>query len=94
MRAIQDIVIQSFDGEDHRMFWAAYEDTCLECGAWEKYFESKRAYNKLTEIKRCVDPNDLFKFRMSMPTYPWNEPKSAKGTKGTKGTKGSKTHYV
>ena len=73
LRAIQDIVIQSFDGEDHRMFWAAYEDTCLECGAWEKYFETRPAYNKLTQTKRCVDPDNLFKFRMSMPTNPLNE---------------------
>ena len=72
-RAMQDVVIDASGGVDHRMFWAAYGDTCLECGTWEKYYENRPAYNKLTQIKRCVDPNNLFKFRMSMPTNPLNE---------------------
>jgi hypothetical protein len=72
-RETQDVVISALGGIDHRMFWAAYEDTCLECGAWENYYESRPEYNKLTQTKRCVDPNNLFKFRMSMPTNPLNE---------------------
>ena len=37
VRKVQDLVISSFGGVDHRMFWGAYGDICLECGAWEKY---------------------------------------------------------
>ncbi|KAL3797145.1 hypothetical protein HJC23_000483 [Cyclotella cryptica] len=66
-RKLQDLVISSVGGVDHRMFWAAYEDTCLECGAWEKYYESLSKYNELRRIKGCVDPNNVFKFRMSIP---------------------------
>jgi hypothetical protein len=72
-RDIKDAVISALGDVDHRMFWAAYEDTCLECGAWERYYESRKQYNKLTQTKLCVDPNNLFKFRMSMPTNPLNE---------------------
>jgi hypothetical protein len=69
-RHVQDFVISALGGEDHRMFWNAYGDICLECGAWEKYYESRSKYNKLSRIKRCVDPENLFKFRMSMPVNP------------------------
>jgi hypothetical protein len=73
LRDIQDAVISALGSVDHRAFWGAYEDTCLECGAWEQYYESRKQYNKLTQTKRCVDPNNLFKFRMSIPTNPLNE---------------------
>jgi hypothetical protein len=73
LRDIQDAAISALGGVDHRTFWGAYEDTCLECGAWEQYYESRKQYNKLTQTKRCVDPNNLFKFRMSMPTNPLKE---------------------
>ena len=66
-RELQDFVISAVGGVDHRMFWGAYEDTCLECGAWEKYYESRSKYNELRRIKGCVDPDNLFKFRMSIP---------------------------
>ena len=73
LREVQDLVISAFGEEDHRMFWAAYEDTCLECGAWEKYFEFRPKYNELSRIKRCVDPDNIFKYRMSMPINPLKE---------------------
>jgi len=79
-RELQDFVISSVGGVDHRMFWGAYEDTCLECGAWEKYYESRSKYNELRRIKGCVDPDNLFKFRMSMPVMLSNT-KSGKKSK-------------
>ena len=69
-RELQDFVISAVGGVDHRMFWGAYEDTCLECGALEKYYESCTKYNRLQRIKGCVDPDNLFKFRMSIPGLP------------------------
>ncbi|KAL7485911.1 hypothetical protein ACHAW6_011506 [Cyclotella cf. meneghiniana] len=44
---LQDLVISSVGGIDHRVFWAAYEDTCLECGASGKYYESQSKYDRL-----------------------------------------------
>ncbi|KAL7518071.1 hypothetical protein ACHAWX_002929, partial [Stephanocyclus meneghinianus] len=75
---LQDLVISSVGGVDHRTFWGAYEDICLECGAWNKYYESRSKYDRLRQIKGCVDPDDLFKFRMSIPVMKEKSSKSEK----------------
>ena len=71
-REFQDLVISSLGGVDHRMFWAAYDDICLECGAWDQYYEDRQKYIQLSQFKNCVDPKNLFSFRMSMPTTPFS----------------------
>mmetsp|Transcript_39026 Transcript_39026/g.68588 ORF Transcript_39026/g.68588 Transcript_39026/m.68588 type:complete len:88 (+) Transcript_39026:2-265(+) len=68
LRGVQDYVISALGGVDHRMFWAAYEDPCLECGDWEKYYESNQKYAELVRIKHCVDPDNVFQNSMSVPT--------------------------
>ncbi|KAL7518124.1 hypothetical protein ACHAWX_002982 [Stephanocyclus meneghinianus] len=78
LRELQDMVISSVGGVDHRTFWGAYEDICLECGAWKKYYESRSKYDRLKKIKGCVDPDNLFKFRMSIPVMKKNSSKSEK----------------
>ncbi|KAL9178796.1 hypothetical protein ACHAXT_003927 [Thalassiosira profunda] len=72
-RAFQDKVINATGGLDHRMFWAAYDSPCLECGDWELYYDSRPKYNRLSSIKRCVDPDNVFNNRMSMPVNPLND---------------------
>lgn len=65
--ATQELVKQAV-GVDHKMFWAAYGDICLECGnGWEKYYDSLEEFNYLTKTKSCVDPEFLFNFSMAIP---------------------------
>ena len=68
LRDVQDNVISALGGVDHRMFFSAYEDPCLECGDWEKYYESNQKYAELVRIKRCVDPDNVFQNSLSVPT--------------------------
>jgi hypothetical protein len=90
-RVVQDLVISSVGGVDHRMFWGAYEDYCLECGAWKKYYESLSKYNELRRIKVCVDPDNLFKFRMSIQGMKGSNDGSTKAGKKSKTAKGNST---
>ena len=62
----------------------AYGDICLECGAWEKYYESRSKYNKLRNIKGCVDPDNLFKFCMSTPAMPRSDDHGGNNKSGMK----------
>jgi len=60
------LVRKNFGGEDHRVFWGAFDDPNLE-EDWPKYYESQDKYEELKEIKSCVDPDNLFTHLMSMP---------------------------
>lgn len=71
LNAVQnEAVIPALGDVNHRMFWAAYETPDLTTASSEdvgKYYESADKYDRLVEIKSCVDPNDVFQSRMSLP---------------------------
>lgn len=67
LRQVRDLVIESTGGEDHRMFWNPDEDPCLECGDSEFYYDDEEKFTRLREIKSCVDPDNVFDGRMTMP---------------------------
>lgn len=56
-------------GEDNRMYWAAYEEgdgpINIE-NEVESYFDSVEKFEKLQEIKACVDEENLFRNAMSI----------------------------
>ena len=56
----------NLEGQDHRMFWAAYDNPELEKD-WPKYFESEDKFRRLQQIKQQYDPNNLFQNQMSIP---------------------------
>lgn len=66
---VRGMVVAATGGEDHRMFWNPNvdEDVCLACGDFEFYYEDENKFDTLRSIKSCVDPNNLFDNRMSMP---------------------------
>lgn len=67
LRKVRDLVIASTGGEDHRMFWNPDEETCLACGDSKYYYDDQEKFDRLREIKSCVDPNMVFDSRMAMP---------------------------
>jgi len=61
-RTIRDNV----DGKDHRMYWAAFDNPQIDKD-WPKYFDSEEKYRRLQNIKQQVDPNNIFRNKMSIP---------------------------
>lgn len=54
------------DGQDHRMYWAAYDNPQLEKD-WPQYFDTPEKYQRLQSIKQQYDPTNLFQNKMSIP---------------------------
>lgn len=65
----------NIDEQDHRMYWAAYDNPVIEKD-WPQYFESEDKYRRLQHIKRQYDPQNLFQNQMSIP-LPTAEEKAA-----------------
>lgn len=59
--------IELFGGEDHRMFWAPHPDNPDLAVDWPQYFESREKFERLQEIKACVDPTGIFRNKMTIP---------------------------
>lgn len=59
-------VRDSMQGQDHRMFWAAYDGPDLEKD-WPQYFENEFKFRRLQKIKGRYDPHNLFQNKMSIP---------------------------
>ena len=78
-----------FGGVDHRMYWSPYGEFEMP-GAAPLYFETEEKFQRLMDIKGCVDPTGLFSNIMSIPV-PAKVPKGCKGkSKKAKGRKGKK----
>ena len=75
-------------GGNHQMWWGAFvppvfpEDRPL-------FFETEEKYNRLVDIKACVDPDALFNSGLFTLPPPAKTPKACKKAKGRKG-KGKK----
>ena len=57
------------------------------------YFETEEKFDRLRDIKACVDPDEVFQGLMGIPPAektPKGCKKKGKGSKGTKKGKGSK----
>jgi len=52
--------------EDHRVHAFAFNDPDMSQD-WPYYFESEEKFRTLQEIKACVDPDNTFEHRMSVP---------------------------
>ena len=78
--------VENFEGQDHRMYWAAFGDVSMPEAA-PFYFESEEKFNRLRDIKACVDPDELFKGIMTVPPAektPKGCKKKGKARKGKK----------
>jgi len=65
---LQDYVI-SVVGANHRMWWnPTTTDLPNFASLDQRYLETDEKFDRLKEIKTCVDPDDLFKNAMSIPT--------------------------
>ena len=54
------------DGEDHRMYWAAFDNPVMEKD-WPKYFDNEEKFRRLQGIKQKYDPTNIFQNKMSIP---------------------------
>ena len=54
---------------DHRMWWNPTTTDLPDFASLDqRYLETDEKFDRLKEIKTCVDPDDLFKNAMSIPT--------------------------
>ena len=78
--------LENFEGQDHRMYWAA-SGTVTMPEAAPFYFESEEKFDRLRDIKACVDPDEVFQGLMGIPPAektPKGCKKKGKGRKGKK----------
>ena len=55
--------LENFEEQDHRMYWAAsgiVSGTVTMPEAAPFYFESEEKFDRLRDIKACVDPDEVF----------------------------------
>lgn len=95
VHSFADVASEGFEGRNHRMYWSAFGEPVLPRDS-SLYFESEEKFNRLRDIKACVDPDDMFSGVLSIP-LPDAMPESCesdggkgKGRKGEKGMKKSK----
>ena len=82
--------VEQFEGQDHRMYWAAFGDVSMPEAA-PFYFESEEKFDRLRDIKACVDPDELFKGIMAVPPAEKTPKGCKKKGKTRKGKKMKKT---
>jgi hypothetical protein len=62
---MQMLVDEEF-GEDLRMQWGSFGNVDMK-EVWQHYYDSKELYEKLQDIKKATDPNDVFHTKFTVP---------------------------
>lgn len=63
---VTEVVIDILGGQDHRMYWSANGNISFPRDAGV-YFDSSAKFERLRDIKGCVDPGNMFDSMMSIP---------------------------
>ena len=71
-------------GGNHQMWWGASDPPTFPEDR-PLFFETEEKYNRLVDIKACVDPDALFDSGLFTLPLPTETPKSCKKAKGMKG---------